>query len=63
MNKPGGTRPTSNLTKSEGVLTEARSSKTSFVGGDINMDGTRYCMFSPSDGQGQSKLNLSIIAM
>ena len=33
MNRPGGTRPTSNLTKSEGVLTEARSSNTLFVGG------------------------------
>ena len=63
MNRPGGTRPNSNLTKSEGILTEERSSTRSSEGGDINMDGTRYCLCSPSDTQEQSRLNLTINAI
>ena len=62
-NRPGGTRPDANVTKSDGAFTESRSCRTSSVGGDINMDGTRYCLLSLDDGQGEIKLNLSMTAM
>ena len=68
-NKPRGTWTQSgqdgrlNRMKRWGILAGKSSSFALSPGGDINIDGTRYCFPSLSEGKGHNRQNFSIISI